>query len=99
MLNCVPNGLLYHGLTDNFVLVYWPEENAVTTVRAANILSPPQSELQPGVHCTLKYQKAIYEGTVVAVGKCQYIPDIVMLVIAAFVNGNNFPNAMYINYT
>ena len=65
---------------DHHVLVYWPEENAVTAVLIVDVKSPAPSELHPGVVCTVKYRSRVYDGTVAAIGMYMYRTRIYMYV-------------------
>ena len=58
---------------DHHVLVYWPEENAVTPVLIVDVKSPAPSELHPAVVCTVKYRSRVYDGTVAAIGMYMYM--------------------------
>ena len=60
---------------DNHVLVYWPEENAVTPVYMADVKSPALNELREGVVCTVKHRSNVFEGIVAAIGMylCMHI--------------------------
>ena len=53
---------------DNHVLLYWPEENAVTPVYMADVKSPAPNELREGVVCTVKHRSNVFEGIVAAIG-------------------------------
>ena len=55
--------------TDGFLLIFWPEENAVTPLSVTSIIDPPKHELKIGVQCTVKDRTGFHEGKVAAVGK------------------------------
>ena len=48
---------LMPSLSEHFVLVFWPEENAVTTVAEGNIVS---TNLRIGESCQVKIGKKTY---------------------------------------
>ena len=52
--------------SERFVLVFWLEENAVTTVAEGNIVS---TDLRVGKSCQVKIGKKTYTGQIGSIGK------------------------------
>ena len=51
----------------NYLLIYWPSEDSVTAVPSKSIVEP---SLRVGEYCKVKYARNVYDGRVIAIGKC-----------------------------
>ena len=56
-------------ITDQWMLIYWPGEDAVCIVTPSSLVSPSVEELRPGDKCRVKMGKSIYPGQFVDIGK------------------------------
>ena len=63
-MTCFKVQTLMPSLSEHFVLVFWPEENAVTTVAEGNIVS---TNLRIGESCQVKI--GTYTGQIGSIGK------------------------------
>ena len=66
---CFKVHALMPSFSERFVLVFWPEENAVTTVAEGNIVS---TDLRIGESCQVKIGKKTYTGQIGSIGKYSY---------------------------
>ena len=62
---------LYLSSSERFVLVLWPEENAVTIVAEGNIVDP--SVLGVGDSCRVKMGRKTYQGQVALIGEYNWL--------------------------
>ena len=51
-----------------YYLVYWPEEQGVSSVHKASIVSPPLEDIKVGTECQVKEGKSVYSGRIASVG-------------------------------
>ncbi len=51
-----------------YYLVFWPEEQSVSSVKIESITSPAQEELKCGTECTVKIKKQLHCGKIAATG-------------------------------
>ena len=55
--------------TKNLVLVFWPEDDAVSIVSKNAVINPVECCLKEGVDCQVKERKKVYKGRIIAIGK------------------------------
>lgn len=56
-------------IKDEWVLIYWPGEDAVCIVKRGSIVSPSVEELRRGDRCQVKMGRNTYPGQFVDIGK------------------------------
>jgi len=55
---------------NRYYLVYWPEEQSVSSVRSDGITSPSLVDLKVGVDCKVSLGRRLYNGKIAATGIC-----------------------------
>ena len=61
--------LIVFSLVDEWAIVYFPDESAVSVVKACNIISPRVEMLKKGDLCRVKERKVTYEARYVQTGE------------------------------
>ena len=56
-------------ITDEWVLIYWPGEDAVCIVKTSSVVSPSLEKLRRGDECQVKMGRSTYPGQFVDIGK------------------------------
>lgn len=73
-----------------YCLVYWSQEESVTTVSHNDIVQPVDGEIREGVKCAVRCGRKLHEGVVAATGKLCYI----VLVIYIDCIDTSFPSSL-----